>query len=107
MVHARVAIATIRLPSTGSRYWPGRRADGRSGRALLGSREAASRDGPPDHQRLKWDHPSGGGVLRSRWPPPEHDSWDGAPTSGEGYLPHRRTTPLRRKAAVRYFHAAP
>ena len=51
--------------------------------------------------------PLGWGCSQKSLATPEHDSWDGAPTSGEGYLPHRRTTPLRRKAAVRYFHAAP
>jgi len=34
------------------------------------------------------------GVFSEVADHPEHDSWDGPPTSQGGYLPHRRTTPL-------------
>jgi hypothetical protein len=42
---------------------------------------------------LKWDHPSVG-VFPDIADHLEHDRSDGAPTCQEGYLRHRRTTPL-------------
>src|SRR5215475_9571518 len=81
MVHAGVAIATIRLPrATGSRHWPGRRADGpvrpRSARLTRGSfARWALRSSRPE-----LGSPLGLGVFPEIADHLEHDRWDGAPT---------------------------